>query len=72
MLWEERAEAGLETGAHWCPFRFDIPAGLPAAIEGRTIAWRYSIEACSEPGRGMFADRAIVTPLRFDVCQSPI
>ena len=44
-LWEERADVEWREGAHWASFAFDLPAGLPPAIEGRSIAFRYEIEA---------------------------
>jgi len=38
----------------------------PEAVEGRVIAWRYTVEAVSAVHRA-FAGRAVLTPLRFEV-----
>ena len=53
-------------GAHWASFSFRLPAGLPPAVEGRSIAFRYEVEASS---RGLFGlrERAAETPIGFDV-----
>lgn len=64
-LWEETISVHSEADRRWNPFRFELPSQLPPAVEGRAIAWRYSIEA-RRPRRG-FADSAIVTPLRFEI-----
>jgi hypothetical protein len=64
-LWTASDTAPVEQGQQWSPFRFDIPAGMPPATEARMIAWRYTIEARSAERR--FPDRAILTPLRFEV-----
>jgi len=65
-LWEERTDAEWREGAHWAAFAFDLPAGLPPAIEGRSIAFRYEIEA-STRGRLGLRERAAETPIGFDV-----
>lgn len=64
-LWEETISVQPEPDRRWSPFRFEFPPQLPPGVEGRAIAWRYSIEA-RRPRRG-FADSAIVTPLRFEI-----
>jgi hypothetical protein len=65
-LWSASDTVEVEDGGHWSPFRFDIPAGLPPAAECRVIAWRYTIEA-QPAARRTFTDRAMLTPLRFEV-----
>jgi len=59
VLWRQasprRAKAAKESGA-----------GLPPAIEGRSIAFRYEIEA-STRGRLGLRERAAETPIGFDV-----
>jgi hypothetical protein len=66
QLWSTSSHLSLDPDDHWGPFQFDIPDGLPAATEGRVIAWRYSIEARSETRRA-FASHAVLTPLRFEI-----
>jgi len=65
-LWEQRADLEWREGAHWAAFAFDLPAALPPAIEGRSIAFRYEIEA-STRGRLGLRERAAETPIGFDV-----
>jgi hypothetical protein len=56
----------VEADRRWSPFRVEIPATAPKAVEGRAIAWRYTVAA--EPAtRRAFAGRAVLTPLRFEV-----
>jgi hypothetical protein len=69
-LWQEQATVELGIDRRWYPCSFDIPVGLPPAVEGRTLAWRYEIDARRAPRRGV-ADRAALTPLRFDLAQPP-
>jgi hypothetical protein len=66
QLWQEALMIEPEGDRHWHPFRFDFPPGLPLAVEGRAIAWRYTIQA-RRPVHLGFSDHAILTPLRFDV-----
>jgi len=66
QLWEETCTAPAEPDRHWSPFRIEIPATAPQAVEGRVIAWRYTVEAVSAVHRA-FAGRAVLTPLRFEV-----
>jgi hypothetical protein len=70
LLWQEEATVELGIDRRWYPCGFDIPVGLPPAVEGRTLAWRYEIDARRAPRRGV-ADRAALTPLRFDLAQPP-
>jgi hypothetical protein len=65
-LWSTSLTATVEPDAHWSAFHIDIPGELPQATEGRVIAWRYSVEA-RPAARRAFADRAVLTPLRFEV-----
>lgn len=65
-LWQQSIAVDLDADHRWCAFHFDIPSHLPHAVEGRVIAWRYSVEARGQ-ARRVLADRAVITPLRFDV-----
>jgi hypothetical protein len=69
-LWQEQATVELGSDRRWYPCSFDIPVGLPPAVEGRTLAWRYGIDARRAPRRGV-PDHAALTPLRFDLAQPP-
>jgi hypothetical protein len=64
-LWEETISVPCDPDRHWLPFRFELPSQLPPGVEGRAIAWRYSVEA--RRSRRGFSDSAIVTPLRFEI-----
>lgn len=66
QLWSDTCTAAVDPDRHWSPFRIEIPTHVPQAVEGRVIAWRYTVEALSTT-RHVFADRAVVTPLRFEV-----
>jgi len=66
QLWEETCTTAADTDRRWSPFRVEIPATAPQAVEGRVIAWRYTVEAVSAVHRA-FAGRAVITPLRFEV-----
>ena len=67
-LWRQRVsfEHGLELesldDAHWRAFSFELPDGLPPAVEARSIAWRYEVEARRSVRIGP-DDRALITPL---------
>jgi hypothetical protein len=65
-LWHDELEVACEAGRRWHPFAFRIPPGLPTAVEGHIVSWRYEIEA-RRPARVGPAERAVITPLRFDV-----
>jgi hypothetical protein len=65
-LWEKHAGVELREGAHWAAFAFELPATLPPAVEGRSIAFRYEVEASSR-GRLGLRERAAETPIGFDV-----
>lgn len=62
IRFEESLELEPLDDAHWRGFAFDLPEGLPPAIEARTIAWRYEVEARRSVRFGP-DDRAVVTPL---------
>ena len=66
QLWAETCTATADADRRWSPFRVEIPTTAPQAVEGRVIAWRYTVEAVSAVRRA-FAGRAVVTPLRFEV-----
>jgi hypothetical protein len=65
-LWDADLTVECEPDRRWHPFAFTIPPGLPTAVEGHIVCWRYEIEA-RRPVRIGPAERAVVTPLRFDV-----
>lgn len=65
-LWRDAVAIELDPDRSWHAFTFPIPAGLPPAIEGHIVAWRYEIDA-RRPRRIGRSERAVVTPLRFDV-----
>lgn len=66
MLWEQTGTIELDAGRRWYPFEFEIPEGLPPAVEGRAIAWRYQVEA-RRRARLAVTERATLTPVRFEV-----
>jgi hypothetical protein len=67
-LWRQRVcfEEWLELesldDAHWRGFSFTLPDRLPPAVEARSIAWRYEVEA-RRSVRLRPDDRAMLTPL---------
>jgi hypothetical protein len=65
-LWQDELAVECEADRRWHPFAFTIPPGLPTAVEGHIVCWRYEIEARRAVRVGP-AERAVVTPLRFDV-----
>ncbi len=65
-LWTETQRVGHDPDRRWHPFAFAIPPGLPTAVEGYIVSWRYEIEA-RRPALIGPADRAVITPLRFDI-----
>jgi hypothetical protein len=64
-LWEAEQTLVLDRDATWTPFGFDLPAELPAAVEARTIAWRYELVARRRV-RHWFDETAALTPLLHD------
>jgi hypothetical protein len=63
-LWDEAIELEGLDDANWRGFRFALPDDLPPAVEARSVAWRYEVEA-SRPGRLYHVERAVTTPLRY-------
>ena len=64
-MWAATAPVQLDDGRGWAPFRCGIPAGLPAATEADTFAWRYDL-AVSRRLRHRPDQRATLTPLLFE------
>ena len=44
-IWSESVPLEWRDGETWSGFRVPVPDALPPAVEGRTIAWRYEVEA---------------------------
>jgi hypothetical protein len=44
-LWEHEQALTADPDAHWVRFSFELPPGLPPAVEARTLAWRYELIA---------------------------
>ncbi len=65
-LWSERVAVECDPDRRWHPFAFALPPELPAAVEGYVVSWRYEIEARRPAVIGP-AERAVITPLRFDI-----
>ncbi len=63
-LWSEELVLDGLAGAHWAGFEFALPADLPPAVEARSVAWRYEVEA-RRPLRLRPDERAIAVPLGF-------
>lgn len=61
-LWQAHEALAVDPSAHWAPFRFDLPAQLPPAVEGRTIAWRYEVLVSRSAHRWQ-TETAALTPL---------
>jgi hypothetical protein len=66
QVWADTCTTTADPDRRWSPFRVEIPATAPQAVEGRAIAWRYTVEAASAVHRA-FGDWAVVTPLHFEV-----
>jgi hypothetical protein len=64
-LWEANRTIALDRERTWAPFRFELPRGLPPAIEARTIAWRYEVRARCHAGF-LHSESAALTPLLYD------
>jgi hypothetical protein len=63
-LWSSELVLEGLAEAHWAPFEFALPRDLPPAVEARSVAWRYEVEA-RRPLRLRFDERAISVPLRY-------
>ena len=62
IMWEETHTLSVAEDSHWAPFRFELPADLPPAVEARTIAWRYELLARGNVHRWL-RETAALTPL---------
>ena len=63
-LWSDELVLDGLAEAHWAPFEFRLPPALPPAVEARSVAWRYEVEA-RRPQRLWPDERAIAVPLGF-------
>jgi hypothetical protein len=64
-LWQMHKTLQLDPDAHWTPFDFELPNGLPPAVEGRTIAWRYEL-VVSRTAPHRRTETAALTPLLYE------
>jgi len=62
IVFEASSELEPLDDAHWRGFSFALPDGLPPAVEARSVAWRYEVEARRSVRFGP-DDRALLTPL---------
>jgi len=60
--WEQAHRLRIDPDATWAPFAFELPDGLPPAVEASTIAWRYELHARRNVPH-WFSETAAVTPL---------
>jgi hypothetical protein len=65
VMWAATAPVQLDADRGWAPFRCEIPAGLPAATEADTLAWRHDL-AVSRRLRHRPDQHATLTPLLFE------
>jgi hypothetical protein len=65
-IWSESTTLEWRDGETWSGFRMPLPAELPPAVEARSIAWRYEVEASLRTRLGMH-DRALTTPMGFEI-----
>jgi hypothetical protein len=65
VLWTASVPIELDDDRRWSPFRYEIPAGLPAATEALTVAWRYEL-VVSRRIRHWPDQHATLTPLLFE------
>jgi hypothetical protein len=63
-LWSNELVLDGLCEARWARFEFALPLDLPPAVEARSVAWRYEIEA-RRPLRLRPAERAVTIPLRY-------
>jgi hypothetical protein len=64
-LWSATFVLEIGPDATWAPFRFDLPRGLPPAVEAHSVAWRYELVA-HRAGRFRHGLPAILTPMLFE------
>jgi hypothetical protein len=69
-IWQDTITVFCDADRRWHPFAFAIPAELPPAVEGYIACWRYEIEARHRSRVGL-TERAVITPIRFDVGEPP-
>ena len=65
-IWSESVPLEWRDGETWSAFRVPVPEGLPPAVEARSIAWRYEVEARCATRLGMH-DTAVTTPMGFEI-----
>jgi hypothetical protein len=65
-IWGESMTLDWPEGQTWAPFRFELPDRLPPAVEARSIAWRYEVEARLKV-RHRLDDVAVATPMGFEL-----
>ncbi|HLK44270.1 MAG TPA: hypothetical protein VKV34_13080 [Thermoleophilia bacterium] len=65
-LWSDVLRTELDGSRNWHGFVFDLADGLPPAVEGYALAWRYEIEA-HRPARLGPGERAMITPLQYEI-----
>ena len=63
-LWEATRALDALGDRNWIAFAFAVPPGLPTAVEARSVAWRYEIEA-RRVLRFRPDERAVAIPLGF-------
>jgi hypothetical protein len=63
-LWAAEEMIDFDPDKSWAPFSFELPPGLPAAVEARTIAWRYELRACRRR-KHRPDETAALTPLLY-------
>ena len=65
LLWSAEATVETDQDRMWVPFAFEVPEGLPPAVEARALAWRYEISARRHTRFGV-DEYAVLTPLLFE------
>jgi hypothetical protein len=68
-IWSESAPTEWPPGQNWAAFRFTLPDRLPPAVEARSIAWRYEVEARLKI-RLVPDDVAVATPVGFEIVET--
>jgi hypothetical protein len=61
-LWSAERALDVDSAATWVRFCFDLPDGLPPAIEAATIAWRYELRVRRRAPHRL-PETAALTPL---------
>ena len=61
-MWERLRHLRIDPDATWAPFEFELPNGLPPAVEASTLAWRYELVA-QRSVRHWFDETAALTAL---------